>query len=220
MGGFIVAIDPSMGEPLDGALRIASSVDGLASGVKVGWGFLLDYGLDGLASLRDSYGGLLIADLKLADIAWVMEGVVERLEGLVDAVIAHAFPGFEGAIDGLSRRLDSMGVRLILVVSMSHPGSREVIDRNLEALVGVASRAGAWGVVAPATRPWIVSRVRELMPEAKILSPGVGAQGASPGDALCAGADYEIIGRAVTRSGDPRRALEEAIGQASRRGCM
>jgi len=124
-------------------------------------------------------------------------------------VIAHAFPGYEGALDGLSRALDSWGLKLAVVVAMSNPGAAETMDPVLPKLVSIARRARAWGLVAPATRPRAVAEARRLYPEAFIMSPGVGAQGAPPGSALAAGADAEIVGRAITLAGDPLEALEE-----------
>jgi orotidine-5'-phosphate decarboxylase len=66
--------------------------------------------------------------------------------------------------------------------------------------------------VAPATRKDIIRFLRLILDiDKKILAPGVGPQGALPGDALCAGADYEIIGRLITRSKTPRRETEEIL---------
>ncbi|MEM4743157.1 MAG: orotidine 5'-phosphate decarboxylase, partial [Pyrobaculum sp.] len=36
----------------------------------------------------------------------------------------------------------------------------------------------------------------------RIISPGIGAQGGAPGDALKAGADFEIVGRYLLESPD------------------
>lgn len=152
--------------------------------------------------------GMVIADLKLADIGATMKSIVDSIPG-VDGVIAHAFVGVEGALDELKEHLDSKGVGLYLLVSMSHPGSRDVIDQAIDRLFDVAEKVDPLGLVAPATRPGIVRMARDRFPDKVIISPGVGAQGARPGDALCAGANYEIVGRAITRSGNPlERALE------------
>ncbi len=42
-----------------------------------------------------------------------------------------------------------------------------------------------------------------------ILTPGIGAQGAQPGDAIKNGADYEIVGRAIYTSDNPQKSAEE-----------
>ncbi|MGC8975831.1 MAG: orotidine 5'-phosphate decarboxylase / HUMPS family protein, partial [Thermoprotei archaeon] len=127
-----------------------------------------------------------------------------------------------GALDILVKKSGELGVRPILVVSMSHQGSTEFIDKHLSEFVEAALELRVWGVVAPATRRGVISRVRELAgSELRIFSPGVGAQGAEPGSAICSGADYEIVGRAVTSSSNPREALEKIIYEQERRvrGC-
>lgn len=188
-------------------------------GAKIGWPFILEYGVEGVRRARRRCSdGLLVADLKLADTSWTMGLIVSRLEGVVDKFIAHAFTGVEGGLSGLASRLGRD--RVILVVSMSHPGAAETFDECLERVLGVAEAIDPWGVVAPATRPWVVSRVRERLPGAAILSPGVGAQGARPGDALCAGADVEIVGRRVYRSRDPHDELARLRREAELRGCL
>jgi orotidine-5'-phosphate decarboxylase len=45
--------------------------------------------------------------------------------------------------------------------------------------------------------------------ELVIISPGVKAQGARPGDAIRAGADFEIVGRGIYASAEPRRSAAE-----------
>ncbi|MEM0371358.1 MAG: orotidine 5'-phosphate decarboxylase / HUMPS family protein, partial [Ignisphaera sp.] len=116
-----------------------------------------------------------------------------------NAIIAHAFVGYEKGIDVLAKICEKEGIKLILVVSMSHEGSKEFIDRHIDEFIDIAERVGSWGVVAPATRPNVIQFIRSRV-GSKIVSPGVGVQGAEPGTALCAGADYEIVGRAITYS--------------------
>jgi len=46
-----------------------------------------------------------------------------------------------------------------------------------------------------------------------ILTPGVGAQGGTAGDAINAGADYVIVGRSIYKSDDPRKAAQDLANQ-------
>jgi len=69
-------------------------------------------------------------------------------------------------------------------------------------------------VVLPATRPERVKILSELLEsesesETYIISPGVHAQGADPGDAVTSGADYEIVGRAIYQSENPKDTAEQ-----------
>jgi len=70
------------------------------------------------------------------------------------------------------------------------------------------------GAVVGATEPGFIARLRELMPRAILLLPGVGAQG---GDAGLLGAAFApgpasalvTASRSVAGAADPRRAAEE-----------
>ena len=188
------------------------------AGVKVGLPLLLREGpelLREVARVAGRLGTLRIADLKLADIGDVMASSLELVSGLgYDAVIGHAFVGLRGGLDILASKASELGVKLILVVSMSHEGSREFYDKHFTEFLSLAKEVGAWGVVVPATRPHLIAEARALLEgSARILSPGVGTQGASYGTAICYGADYEIVGRSVVRAADPleaaRRIVEE-----------
>ena len=200
----IVALDQGT---LDYAFRLVEDLCGVVEGFKIGLPFVLSNGVSSVARLRGVCpSAMWIADYKLADIGYIMGLIVGGAAGWADAVIAHSFIGYEGALDELKETLEAGGKRLILVVSMSHPGSRDVYDRAAPYVFSVVERTRPWGLVAPATRPEVVALARRRAPWAKILSPGVGAQGAKPGEALCAGADYEIIGRAITQASEPRAA--------------
>ncbi|MDP8003335.1 MAG: orotidine 5'-phosphate decarboxylase / HUMPS family protein, partial [Caldisphaera sp.] len=74
-----------------------------------------------------------------------------------------------------------------------------------------------WGIVAPATRPEIITYFRKSIGRGiKILSPGIGIQGAKPGEALCHGADFEIVGRYITNAPDPKEATKVLIYEQKR----
>jgi len=202
----VVALDPSRREKKGKDPRLlVESIDEYVDAYKVGIPFLLKHGKRGIRELRRVTGKPIIADLKLADIGDVMSKTVMHLAGTgVSKVIAHAFIGYRDGIEVLSKTTRSLGMDLILVVSMSHRGSEEFIDRHLEELLWLALRVRAEGVVAPATRPSVIKYIRESVgDQLKIYSPGIGVQGAEPGSALCAGADYEIVGRLITDSDNP-----------------
>lgn len=207
----IVALDKPQ------SLGLVDTLCGVASGFKIGVPLLLDVGLEGLRRARSRCSDALwVADMKLADIGHVMALTARRLAGLVDAVIAHGFVGLESALDILAEECRRMGMKLVVIASMSHPGSR-IYDKVLEDVLEVIEAVKPWGVVAPATRPNIIRRVRRRLGcSVAILSPGIGAQGASPGDAICAGADYEIVGRAITSSENPLQAARNILEQQRR----
>ena len=204
--GLIAALDHARSP--QALLLMVENLCDVVDGFKLGLPLLLGLGPSAVERTRERcQAALWIADLKLADIGAIMVKTVETLAGTADIFIAHSFVGYTGALDELKQWLDNHGKKLVLVASMSHPGSSEVYDKSLPAVLHVIQRTKPWGVVAPATRPEIVSLLRRRLGGGyKILSPGVGAQGAEPGSALCAGADYEIVGRMITSASEPRAA--------------
>ena len=211
----VVALDPPIGvDPVKWCLGIIDDTLDIVSGYKIGLPLILD--LDRKRDLEKILGKmesvwLRIADLKLADIGDIMVSVIRRLHEFgFNAFIVHGFIGYNGALDHVSDYLNSIDAKLITIVSMSHSGSSEIIDHVLDRLLEAALKASSWGIIAPATRPEIIREIRSRVGDrVKILSPGIGVQGARPSTAIKAGADYEIIGRLVTRSEDPRKTLLE-----------
>jgi orotidine-5'-phosphate decarboxylase len=205
----IVALDTIRDQRCEDSLKkIVEEVSPHVSGFKVGLSLLLENGLEAISKVKRFSEREVIADLKLADIGDIMVSTLKLLAGVgVDAVIAHGFVGVSNALDKLVFEAEKHDVNVILVVSMSHRGSEKYIDKHFEELLQDAVQLGVHGVVIPATKPHLITRARGVLGErVYIYSPGVGVQGARPGDALCAGADYEIIGRLITTSPDPSSA--------------
>lgn len=216
----VLALDPPFGP--DGSISthdIVLNTCDLVSAYKVGIPLFLENGLNSIKNIKELCSKRVIADFKLADIGPVSSFILERLRELgADAVIAHGFVGLDGALDAVIETGKRVGLDIILVASMSHPGSRMFIDRHFEEIISIALETGVHGIVVAANKPNMVRRARELVGQKLfIYSPGVGVQGAEPGDAICAGANYEIIGRTITRSANPRKTLEETLSRVTER---
>lgn len=207
--GVVLALDS-----LPGGCEDAKCLENLIpmfAGVKVGLPLLLRGGpklLEEIAEVSKKYGVLRIADFKLADIGDVMSSSLEATWRLgYDVAIAHAFVGIRGGLDALMVRASELGIKIALLVSMSHEGSKEFYDKHFHEFLTIARGLGVWGVVVPATRPHLISEARAMLESSvRILSPGVGTQGAGYGTAMCRGADYEIIGRSVVKAPNPLEA--------------
>jgi orotidine-5'-phosphate decarboxylase len=196
----LISLDPPPDKGWDWALKIANEVSDVVAGFKVGWPLLLE-GKEWVRELRKL--GPVVADLKLADISFTMINIVKRVES--DAVIAHAVVGRERGLRELKQELSKHGRELYVLVAMSHKGADEVLNKLWRRNLLIAYEVGD-GVVAPATRPKLLREVRKYWPR-KIISPGIGVQGARPCSAIANGADLEIIGRTVTRHPNPREYL-------------
>ncbi len=195
----ILALDFPSGD-LD---NILNSLKDLVAGVKVGFPLSLMIGWEGISEIVKRYPEYYwIADFKLADIPDVVRYILRKFEDMnMDGVIIHLFTGH--------KRYDSK-LDLIGVAGMSHPEAR-LIRENFIKLLEIADLLNIWGIVVGATRPEMIREARRRLPKVRIFSPGVGFQGAKPGSALEAGADFEIIGRSILRSKDPVKAAEGIV---------
>jgi orotidine-5'-phosphate decarboxylase len=170
------------------------------------------------------YGLQVIADLKLNDIASTNLVASDYLWRVgFDAIIANPLIGYEEGLEPVIKRAHEMNKGVILLVYMSHKGSKEgygltVIDQNLrqekiyELFVKRAIEWNADGIVVGATDLEILSHIAsrsKVKGKLLIFSPGVGAQGGDAMRAVKAGADFIIIGRAIMDSKDSLSNLVE-----------
>jgi orotidine-5'-phosphate decarboxylase len=147
-----------------------------------------------------------------------------------DAVTANPLLGLD-ALEPLVAAAEKAGAGVFALVRTSNPGAADVQDletgsgplhERLAALVdGLAERlagsdsaplSGA-GAVVGATEPAHIARLRELMPRAIFLIPGVGAQGGRPellGAAFGPGPAAALVpaSRAIAGDPDPAAAAE------------
>jgi orotidine-5'-phosphate decarboxylase len=194
------------------AVRLAEelcSADGNFA-IKVGRPLEMQTGKEIISRIRDATDIPIIYDGKIADIPYVSAKIAEiAYDAGADGVIMHAFVG----ADAVREVVDLGKGDVITVIEMTHPGSVEYLEPISERLIRMVSGVGVDGVVLPATRPERVKRLSELLEsegesETYIISPGVHAQGAEPGDAITSGADYEIVGRAIYQAENPKDSAE------------
>lgn len=165
--------------------------------------------LEQTVAAAHDHGLLVLADGKRGDVAQTAEAYGQALvgrtegpfgtvEGLgVDAFTANPLLGRD-SLQPLLDAADAAGAGCFVLVRTSNPGAAEIQDQppdnplrdrlaRLVAELG-AERVGSSGLsdvaaVTGATRPELLGELRELMPQAVFLLPGIGAQGGSA-DAL------------------------------------
>ena len=184
------------------ALDIAREVSPFVSKIKINYPLVLSAGLGIVTEI--SKFSKVICDFKVADIPNTNRLISEAVFSAgATGIIAHAFPGPESL--KAIREVDP-SKEMYVVITMSHPKGGEFFD--IDSFCKIALDVGATGVVAPATRPEDVAKVRKLVGDLEIISPGVGAQGGSSKDTIEAGANYIIVGRGIYLSDDPAAAAE------------
>jgi orotidine 5'-phosphate decarboxylase subfamily 1/orotate phosphoribosyltransferase len=199
-------------ELIERACHIATAVEPHVVAIKLNYPLVLAVGLEIVEHLKKLLPDLpLIADFKVADIdntnAWIAR---HTYSAGIDAIIVQGFIG-EDAIQGVIQEAKKAGDQgIILVVDMSHPDAAQFIHPQTPRLINLAKKLKVSGVIAPGTRPPHVQEIRNLLgSEILILAPGVGAQGGTPGSAISAGADYEIIGRSIYTADNPALKAKE-----------
>jgi len=187
------------------ARAIADQVRPHVDAIKVGWPLTM---VGGMAVVRDlARGGYVLCDFKVADIPTTSRLIVEQaVRAGAQGVICHGFAGE----DSVRACVEAAGGADVFVVTeMSHPGGSDFTGPHAEELARLAVRAGASGIVAPATRPERVKALRGIVGSKLILCPGVGAQGGQAADAIRAGADGVIVGRAIYEARNPADAARK-----------
>jgi orotidine-5'-phosphate decarboxylase len=187
-----------------------------------------------VAAAREN-GLLVLADGKRGDVPVTARAYAQALVGETptpwgavaglgaDAFTANPLLGRD-SLEPLLEAADAAGAGCFLLVRTSNPGAADVQDLAAggapvhEALARMAAELGAEhvgecglssvGAVTGATRPELLERLRDLMPQAIFLLPGVGAQGGSVED-LAAAFRPHPAGGLVTAS----RSIVNAAGE-------
>jgi len=184
--------------------KFVSEVADLVAGVKIGLPFLLKYGNKAIKELVKEYSDdmYLLADFKLADIPSVVKDELRRISELgFDGAITHLFQG------GLYRvREITCPIDLIGVLYMSHPDAY-LFEKNIECLLEEAIKGKVDGVVVGARQSKVIKLAKQRLDGVTVFSPGIGIQGGGYGEAIRNGADFEIIGRAISLSDNPREVV-------------
>ena len=213
----LVALDLS---DLARAERLARSLDGYVGGFKVGLELLMGEGPESVSRIAE-LGLPVFADAKLHDIPNTTERAARQLAAHgARWITAHATGGsrmIEAAASGLTAGSEGRkaGVLAVTVLTSLQQTDLETLGmsgsvrtQSVE-LARLARRAGAEGVICS---PLEVAAVKTLSPQFLVVTPGIRTGGSAHGDqkrtatpveALRAGADFIVVGRAITEASDP-----------------
>lgn len=201
------------------AEKVLEATKGEIAAVKINSHLLLPYGLVGIKRVIEICNGEglpLIADLKMNDIESTNLNAVDSLFAFgFDGVIANPIVGWEEGLGKVVERVHLNDGGIIFLVYMSHRGAGEGYQLRLEGGEPLyrlfATRAREWGadgVIVSAKSPDKIEETRKIVgKECLILSPGVGVQGGDAATGLAAGSDFMLVGRTITESDDPLKAV-------------
>jgi orotidine-5'-phosphate decarboxylase len=176
------------------------------------------------------HDGKVFLDLKFHDIPnTVLHATVEAAKLGVSMMTIHASGG-RAMMQAVSKELlEKFGAQRPTVVAITvltsfdtralfEIGLERPVEEQVHRLALFAQECGIDGVVCSPREIQVVRKV--VNPNFKIVTPGIRMPDqsmndqqriATPHDALAAGADYIVVGRAVTDDPDPRAALQRLI---------
>ena len=202
--------------------------------------------LEDTVALAHDNGLLVLADGKRGDVAQTAQAYAQALVGHtdgpfgevaglgVDAFTANPMLGRD-SLEPLLTAADAAGAGCFVLVRTSNPGAAEIQDEPAdhplrERLARIVDEEGSGrigscglsdvGAVTGATQPQLLAELREQMPRAIFLLPGVGAQGGRvdaleaafaphPAAGLVA-ASRSIVDAHADAGGDPALAAQQA----------
>ena len=193
--------------------------------------FYEQWGIPGLRALEQTLDAIprgipVIGDAKRGDIGNSAEAYARSLFEVwnFDAVTVNAYQG----IDAVAPFIAYAGRGVYILCRTSNKSSAEFQERRLDdgrqlfeemALTGTSWSENV-GLVVGATAPAELRRVRELVPGATLLVPGVGAQGGDPTAVIhAAGGAYGSIVVSSTRAilyASSESDFEQAAADAAR----
>ena len=215
---------------LEKGLAIARSLAGLVGGIKIGKEFFTALGPQGVAKVTSDCGMPLFLDLKFHDIpntvAGAVRSAVHMRPAIIDVHTQGATAMMKAAAQAAEDEAAKIGIERPLVLGVTVLTSLD--DRDL-ADIGVAANtadhvvrlarlariSGLDGVVCSGEE---IEPLRDALgPDFKLLVPGIRPAWAAagdqkriltPGEAVRRGADYLVIGRAITDAENPRDAAQ------------
>ncbi len=229
MSRILVALDV---DTADDAVNLASKLTDHVAGFKIGLGLLMGPGPVTAAALA-RLGQPVFVDAKLHDIPSQVEVAARRL-GQYGArwVTVHAAGGqamMTAAREGLAAGAGGTEAGILAVTVLTSLGADDLErftpgtspGKLVSRLSKVAAAAGVEGVVCGVPELGVVA---DVAPGLTKVTPGIRPESSDPGDqrraatpaeAVRRGADFLVVGRAITRAADPVAAAEDINRQVA-----
>jgi uridine monophosphate synthetase len=227
--------EPTAAEALKFCLRLVEATQEVAAAYKPNAAFFERFGAEGYRALTDLITAIpdeipVILDAKRGDIASTAEAYASAVFDALGAQCCtiNAYLGYDAVAPFV--RDPARGV--FVLCKTSNPGSSDLQDLEIAPGVTLYEHLAAlcedWneddniGLVAGATHPEALAKVRAAAPSLWILAPGVGAQGGDLAATMRAGLRSDgggmliPVSRGISRAEDPARAARDLRDQINR----
>jgi len=216
------------------AIKIATNLEGLIGGIKIGKEFYTALGPSGVEKIKE-IGLPLFIDLKFHDIPNTVAGAVRSTIHLNPAIInVHAQGGREMLTAAVNAAIEESGkigtskplvLGVTVLTSMNNQDLKETGVNStpltqVKRLAALCQESGLDGVVCSASE---IRPLRKICGnEFKLLTPGIRPIWASrddqkrimtPSEAIKQGADYLVIGRPIYGARNPVSAAKKIINE-------
>lgn len=179
---------------------------------KLGLEFFLNFGAEGLLSIKNQFEVDIFLDLKLHDIPHTVAGAVKAISHLHPKFLTvHASGGSAMISEAVAAAQEIEIVAVTILTSLNEDDLTEIgFGKNpLMSAANLASLAVASGAKAIVCSPLEIQAIRTVVGNTPtIITPGVRPvttrsnddqkRTMTPRDALAAGANYLVIGRPIT----------------------
>ncbi|QCB62696.1 orotidine-5'-phosphate decarboxylase [Wolbachia endosymbiont of Drosophila mauritiana] len=218
MNPIICALDT---QDLNEAISWANDLRDKVGMVKLGLEFFAAHGPSGVREVAKCNVPIFL-DLKLYDIPNTVARTVEAIKALdVEMLTLHISGGTKMLEEALNvvqgTKIKLIGVTVLTNMineDLSELGVAREAKSQVILLAKLAKKIGLHGVVCSALETQEVRQ--ECGKDFKIITPGIRIDSshddqkrtATPKEAMSSGADYIVIGRPITKSGDPASSAE------------
>ncbi|WP_265025396.1 orotidine-5'-phosphate decarboxylase [Wolbachia endosymbiont (group B) of Pammene fasciana] len=218
MNPIICALDT---QDLNEAISLANALRDKVGMVKLGLEFFAAHGPSGVREVAKCNVPIFL-DLKLYDIPNTVARTVEAIKALdVEMLTLHISGGTKMLKEALSivqgKKIKLIGVTVLTSMGnedLSELGVARETKSQVILLAKLAKKIGLHGIVCSALE---AQEVRQgCGKDFKIITPGIRMnrghddqkRTATPKEAINSGADYIVIGRPITKSGNPASSAE------------
>lgn len=218
MNPIICALDT---QDLNKAISLANALRDKIGMVKLGLEFFAAHGPSGVREVAKCNVPIFL-DLKLYDIPNTVARTVEAIKALdVEMLTLHISGGTKMLKEALSvvqgKKIKLIGVTVLTSMineDLSELGVARETKSQVILLAKLAKKIGLHGIVCSALEAQEVHQ--ECGKDFKIITPGIRMnrghddqkRTATPKEAINSGADYIVIGRPITKSGNPASSAE------------
>jgi orotidine-5'-phosphate decarboxylase len=211
------AIIPALDLPIGEAVELVKGLDSVEdkiAGYKISSLHALDCGLRAAVSELRVFTDLpIIYDHQkgATDIPAIAARQVELAADCgVNAFIGVPLGAGSKTLEGFVDACKDSDLLPIILLEMTHPNANDYLKEGAaKDIFEKASELGVNYFVAPGNKPEKLREYRNWVGDSYITSPGIGAQGGQAAEAVQAGTDYPIIGRAIYQAENPVAVIEE-----------